>query len=72
MSHTSEPREDNSIEVAVIPESKLSRNVGDAEKAKMAQGSPLLCFLGSKGELTVGDIADSEALGQKLDGTYSE
>lgn len=64
--------DNGTLEVALIPESNLCRNVEDLGKAQMAQGSSLLCFLNSSGGLTIGDISVSQSSGKTLDGTYSE
>ncbi|XP_056138328.1 spatacsin [Lampris incognitus] len=72
MSDSFEPQENNSIEVALIPESKLCGNVGETERAGMAQGCSLFCGMGSSGELTIGDLADGETSGTTLSGPYSD
>ncbi|XP_046889233.1 spatacsin isoform X4 [Hypomesus transpacificus] len=72
MLNRSEPMDNGTLEVALIPESNLCRNVEDLGKAQMAQGSSLLCFLNSSGGLTIGDISVSQSSGKTLDGTYSD
>ncbi|KAM6973367.1 spatacsin [Aplochiton taeniatus] len=72
MLNTTEHRESCSLEVALIPESKLCGNVGFIQKAEFAQGCSLLCCLDSQGGLRLGDIAETEASGDKLDDTYSD
>ncbi|KAM4619363.1 spatacsin isoform 2-T2 [Polymixia lowei] len=70
MLNASEAQQNNSIEVALIPQSRLTGHVLD--KVKMAPGCSLLACRGSSGGLVVVDVADSEALGATLDGCYSD
>uniref|UniRef100_A0A6Q2ZLW4 Spatacsin C-terminal domain-containing protein n=1 Tax=Esox lucius TaxID=8010 RepID=A0A6Q2ZLW4_ESOLU len=72
MLHRSETRDNCALEVALIPEGNLSKNVVDAAKAKMAQGCTLLCYLSGTGEMIVGDISKSKAPGKTVKGKYTD
>ncbi|KAJ7998352.1 hypothetical protein DPEC_G00221810 [Dallia pectoralis] len=72
MLHSPETRDNCALEVALIPESNISRNVVVTTKARLAQGCSLLCYMSGSGELTVGDVSESKEPGEKLNGTYTD
>ncbi|XP_028287766.1 spatacsin isoform X2 [Parambassis ranga] len=64
--------ENNSIEVAVIPENQNCGDVADIQKAELAPGSSLLGCLDVRGELVVWDPADGETLPAAVEGCYKD
>ncbi|XP_067348995.1 spatacsin isoform X2 [Channa argus] len=64
--------ENNSIEVAVIPENQHCGAVDEIKKADLAPGGSLLGCLDVQGQLVVWDPADREVPPAKVDGCYRD
>ncbi|XP_071316860.1 spatacsin isoform X2 [Trachinotus anak] len=68
MLEAAQRRENDSIEVAVIPENQHCGDIADILKAELAPGGSLLGCLGVRGRLVVWDPADREAPPAAVDG----
>ncbi|KAI4883873.1 hypothetical protein NFI96_025740 [Prochilodus magdalenae] len=67
-----EARLQRSLEVALLPESDLCKDVENIVKAKMAKSSSLLCCLNIGGKLSVSDVSERGSLVQTLEDSYTE
>uniref|UniRef100_A0A4W4GRA6 Spatacsin C-terminal domain-containing protein n=1 Tax=Electrophorus electricus TaxID=8005 RepID=A0A4W4GRA6_ELEEL len=67
-----EPRLQSALEVALLPDNDLCKDVDKTVKAKMAKGCSLLCCLNVGGKLSVSDISERGAPMHVLEDTYAD
>lgn len=60
------------LEVALLPENDLCKDVENIVKAKMAKGCSLLCRLDVSGKLGVSDVSDQTIPVHTVEGSYTE
>ncbi|XP_036432249.1 LOW QUALITY PROTEIN: spatacsin [Colossoma macropomum] len=67
-----EARVQKSLEVALLPENDVCKDVENIVKAKMAKGCSLLCCLNVGGQLLVSDVSERGSLVHTLEDSYTD